>query len=183
MAAFEILPGDPGSTVILQVPHSSTSIPAPVRAGIVLDDEALAFELAAITDADTDLIAEGAAEAASARLWIFVNRASRLVIDPERFPDEREELNAVGCGLRTHDDRCSAPNAHPGAAAAGAGRQFLHAVLRGDRRVGQRPPACGQVPLRFGLLLPPLQGTHPPYSPKLSPPIDNLSHGRRTGAG
>lgn len=58
------------------MPHSSTSIPAPVRAGIVLDDEALAVELAAITDADTHLIAEGAADAAGVRPWIFVNRAS-----------------------------------------------------------------------------------------------------------
>lgn len=98
MAAFEVISGDPDSTVILHVPHSSTSIPAPVRAGIVLDDEALAVELAAITDADTHLIAEGAANAAAVRPWIFVNRASRLVIDPERFPDEREELNAVGMG-------------------------------------------------------------------------------------
>lgn len=98
MPAFDIIPGHPDSTVILHVPHSSTSIPAPVRAGIVLDDAALAVELAAITDADTHLVAEGAAAAAAVRPWIFVNRASRLVVDPERFPDEREELNEVGMG-------------------------------------------------------------------------------------
>lgn len=98
MSAFEVIPGHPDSTVILHVPHSSTSIPAPVRAGIVLDDKALAIELAAITDEDTHLIAEGTADAAAVRPWIFVNRASRLVIDPERFPDDGEELNAVGMG-------------------------------------------------------------------------------------
>jgi N-formylglutamate deformylase len=98
LRAFQILPGDPSSTVVLHVPHSSTSIPAHVRAGIVLTDEDLATELAAITDGDTDLMAVGAAAVAEVTPWLFVNRASRLVIDPERFPDEREELNAVGMG-------------------------------------------------------------------------------------
>lgn len=98
MSSFEIIPGSPESTVVLHVPHSSLHIPDDVRAGIVLSDEALAAELAAITDADTDVIAIGAADAARVRPWLFVNRASRLVIDPERFPDEREELNAVGMG-------------------------------------------------------------------------------------
>ncbi|NLC98989.1 MAG: N-formylglutamate amidohydrolase [Actinomycetales bacterium] len=98
MSSFEIIPGDAQSTVILHVPHSSTFIPADVRAGIVLTDEELAAELAAITDAHTDIIAAGAADQAGVRPWSFVNRTSRLVIDPERFPDEREELNAVGMG-------------------------------------------------------------------------------------
>lgn len=98
MSAYEILPGDPTSPVVLHVPHSSVTIPDDVRRGIVLTDEELAAELDAITDADTDLIATGAAERAALRPWIFVNRASRLVVDPERFPDEREELNAVGMG-------------------------------------------------------------------------------------
>src|SRR3954453_6523663 len=98
MNTFALVPGDPASTVILHVPHSSTHIPPEVRASIVLSDEDLAAELAAMTDADTDMVAHGAAEAAQVRPWIFLNRTSRLVIDPERFPDEREELNAVGMG-------------------------------------------------------------------------------------
>ena len=98
MNSFEILPGDAESTVILHVPHSSTVIPADVREGIVLSNDELAAELAAITDTHTDVIAIGAANRAHVRPWRFVNRMSRLVIDPERFPDEREELNAVGMG-------------------------------------------------------------------------------------
>lgn len=98
MSTFEIVPGDPESSVILHVPHASTSIPEEVRAGIALDDAELADELAAMTDADTDRVAAEAAARAAVRPWLFVNRCSRLVIDPERFPDEREELNAVGMG-------------------------------------------------------------------------------------
>ncbi len=98
MTHFEVIPGDASSSVLLHVPHSSTHIPADVRAQIVLSDAELQAELAAITDAETDVLAVGAAARADVRPWIFVNRASRLVVDPERFLDEREELNAVGMG-------------------------------------------------------------------------------------
>jgi N-formylglutamate amidohydrolase len=84
--------------VILHVPHSSRVVPADVRAGITLDDAALARELDHITDAYTAEIAAGAAEAAPLTPWRFVNGLSRLVVDPERFPDEREEMLAVGMG-------------------------------------------------------------------------------------
>ncbi|OKK03643.1 N-formylglutamate amidohydrolase [Streptomyces sp. CB03234] len=97
-AAFRLHPGAPGSPVILHVPHSSRAVPADVRAGIVLDDRALAVELDHITDAYTAEIAARAAEAAPVTPWRFVNRLSRLVVDPERFPDEREEMLAVGMG-------------------------------------------------------------------------------------
>lgn len=95
---FEILPGDPASAVLLHVPHASRHIPHPVRDGIALDDGELDAELTAITDARTDEIAVQAATAARTRPWVFINRLSRLVVDPERFPDEREEMNAVGMG-------------------------------------------------------------------------------------
>ncbi|MEU9211880.1 N-formylglutamate amidohydrolase [Streptomyces sp. NPDC048415] len=96
--SFELLPGAPESPVILHVPHSSRQIPAPVRDGIVLDDVALELELDHITDAHTAELAAAAAEAAGLAPWRFVNRLSRLVIDPERFPDDREEMLAVGMG-------------------------------------------------------------------------------------
>ncbi|KES09043.1 N-formylglutamate amidohydrolase [Streptomyces toyocaensis] len=96
--SFEFLPGDADSPVILHVPHSAREIPAGVRSGIVLDDAALERELDHITDAHTASVAEAAARAAGVTPWRFVNRLSRLVVDPERFPDGREEMLAVGMG-------------------------------------------------------------------------------------
>lgn len=97
--AFRIVPGDHASSVIIHVPHSSRVVPDDVRADIMLDDAALARELNAMTDAFTDVIAERAAERVTGeRPWLFVNGLSRLVVDPERFPDEREEMNVVGMG-------------------------------------------------------------------------------------
>jgi N-formylglutamate deformylase len=96
--SFELLPGAVRSPVILHVPHSAREIPPEVRAGIVLADSALERELGHIVDAHTAVLAEEAARAAAATPWRFVNRLSRLVVDPERFPDEREEMLAVGMG-------------------------------------------------------------------------------------
>jgi N-formylglutamate amidohydrolase len=101
-----VRPGDSASPVILHVPHSSRFIPPEVRAGLLLDDAELAAELSRMTDADTDLIAERAAGTALTKAWSFVNPLSRLVIDPERFPDDREDMRAVGMGAiytRTSD--------------------------------------------------------------------------------
>jgi N-formylglutamate deformylase len=97
--AFITVAGDPTSPWILHVPHSSTRIPGPVRKRILLDDDALDAELRAMTDAHTDLLARRISErVASRRPWSFVNHLSRLVVDPERFPDEREVMNSVGMG-------------------------------------------------------------------------------------
>lgn len=96
--SYELLPGDPASPVLLHVPHSARAVPRDVRRGIVLDDGALERELDHITDAHTAELAERAAELAAPTPWRFVNRLSRLVVDPERFPDEREEMTAVGMG-------------------------------------------------------------------------------------
>ncbi|MEV0219836.1 N-formylglutamate amidohydrolase [Streptomyces sp. NPDC050704] len=97
-ASYRLLPGAPDSPVILHVPHSSRVIPADVRSGIVLEDAVLARELDHITDSHTARIAAAAAERCATAPWRFVNELSRLVVDPERFPDEREEMLAVGMG-------------------------------------------------------------------------------------
>ncbi|MFJ5831554.1 N-formylglutamate amidohydrolase [Streptomyces sp. NPDC093089] len=96
--SFALLAGAADSPVLLHVPHSSPVVPPDVREGIVLGDGELAAELAHITDAHTAEIAAVAAGAAGTAPWRFVNRLSRLVVDPERFPDEREEMLAVGMG-------------------------------------------------------------------------------------
>lgn len=88
------------SSVLLHVPHSSRTIPADVRAGIVLSEADLDREL----DLMTDSLTEELARAVSDR--VLAAPVSRLVVDVERFPDDRESMNAVGMGAvytRTHD--------------------------------------------------------------------------------
>jgi N-formylglutamate deformylase len=100
---FHVRPGDARSPVILHVPHASRELTPAARASIVLSDDELADELDHLTDAHTDVIAARAAEASAVRPWVFANGLSRLVVDPERFPDEREEMRASGMGaVYTH---------------------------------------------------------------------------------
>ncbi|WNZ12865.1 N-formylglutamate amidohydrolase [Streptomyces sp. 11x1] len=126
-------PGAPESPVLLHVPHGSRVIPAAVRSGIVLDDAALARELDHITDAYTDRIAESAAGRSALRPWRFVNQLSRLVVDPERFPDEREEMLAVGMGAvytRTTHGEVLRPAGHDGLPLDGSGRSLVDGYFR-----------------------------------------------------
>ena len=95
---FDILQGSPNSQVVLHVPHAARVIPNAVRAEILLNDEELAIELEEMTDTDTDLLALNASALAEVQPWIFKNNLSRLVIDPERFPDDREIMNSIGMG-------------------------------------------------------------------------------------
>ncbi len=97
---FELVIGAADSPVILHVPHAARELTPAARAGIVLDDVELEAELDRMTDAYTDVIAR---QAAGSTAWLFINVYSRLVVDPERFPDEREEMRAVGMGaVYTH---------------------------------------------------------------------------------
>jgi N-formylglutamate deformylase len=102
----ELLPGDPSSPVLLHVPHGGTHVPDGVRSRLLVSDAELAAEIAALTDHGTDLVALRAAHLAAVRPFAIVNRISRFVVDPERFPDEREEMAAVGMGaVYTHGTR------------------------------------------------------------------------------
>jgi N-formylglutamate deformylase len=115
--SFEVLPGSGRSSVLLHVPHSARAVPADAREGIVLDDAALERELDHITDSHTAELASLAAESAGVTPWRFVNQLSRLVVDPERFPDGREEMLAVGMGAvytaTTHRELLRAPDTDP----------------------------------------------------------------------
>jgi N-formylglutamate amidohydrolase len=103
---FEVRPGHRQSSVLLHVPHAGTRIPADVRVGIDLGDDALRREVMVMTDARTDGLATSALYGLGVAPTLVINHLSRLVVDPERFLDERETLDAVGMGAvytRTHD--------------------------------------------------------------------------------
>jgi N-formylglutamate amidohydrolase len=144
--AFELLPGAARSPVILHVPHSAREIPAAVRAGIVLDDAALGRELDHITDAHTAELAEAASALATVTPWRFVNRLSRLVVDPERFPDEREEMLAVGMGAvytrTTHRAELRPPDTDPEPLVARYFRPYARAMTEA---VADRLAATGRA--------------------------------------
>ncbi|MBK8293433.1 MAG: N-formylglutamate amidohydrolase [Solirubrobacterales bacterium] len=95
---WNIEAGDPASGVILHVPHASRHIPIAEHERFLIDSSSLEAELDAITDADTDRLARAACRRARRQPWMFFNRNSRLLVDPERFPDDREEMLAVGMG-------------------------------------------------------------------------------------
>lgn len=95
--AFEVLPPTvPARPIVGHVPHASIEIPTRVRAGILLDDAALAAELLRMTDRHTDRLYAWIRDLGGT---LVVNRVSRLVVDPERFPDDdAEPMAAVGQG-------------------------------------------------------------------------------------
>lgn len=98
MTDADVLQPEGGPTVplVVHVPHGGTRIPAGVRRGLLLDDEALEAELLAMTDWHTPRLFGPPTVAAGG--VALVNRASRLVVDPERLPDAREPMTAVGMG-------------------------------------------------------------------------------------
>jgi N-formylglutamate deformylase len=144
---YRVIAGGPASPVILHVPHASRELTPFARRGIVLGDAALAAELDLMTDAHTDLIATRAAAQAALGPWIFVNQYSRLVVDPERFPDEREEMRAAGMGAvytrTSHGQPLRADD--PGHAEALLGRHFRPYAEAFADLVDERLHAAGRA--------------------------------------
>ena len=100
--------GGDSSPLVIHVPHSATLIPSEERRAILLDDDELEGELKAITDWYTDRLARDALARSGTSAVIFANRASRLLIDPERFTGDEEPMRKVGMGpvyVSTSDGR------------------------------------------------------------------------------
>jgi N-formylglutamate amidohydrolase len=95
----------PPEWLIFHVPHDSKVIPETVRAQFALDESDLANELLKMTDHLTcELFTSGVPESQVVRAPV-----SRLVVDVERFEDDRMET-MVSCGMgvvytQTHDGR------------------------------------------------------------------------------
>jgi len=87
----------PRGPLVAHVPHASTFIPLAARELISLDDAALGRELARMTDWHTEDLFSWVLDLGGS---MFVNRASRLVMDPERFADDADEpMSSVGQGV------------------------------------------------------------------------------------
>lgn len=98
------------TALILHIPHASRLIPAEDRAAMVPDDATLARELLRMTDAWTDKLVEGVTVPATR----IVFPVSRLVLDPERFPDDADEpMAAKGMGAMYTRLSTGEPLRHP----------------------------------------------------------------------
>ncbi len=94
-----ILPGDPESRVIIHVPHGGLFVPEIEIPTFTLKGAELEAEARLMADIHTDLVAREVYQNANLKPWVFINNLSRLVVDPERFADESEEMNSVGMGF------------------------------------------------------------------------------------
>jgi N-formylglutamate deformylase len=85
---------EPVSSTIIHVPHASTVIPADVRSEFVLNDADLQHEIRVMTDHLTDRLFDVPGVVA-VRFPVC-----RLVVDPERFESDDEEVMAArGMGV------------------------------------------------------------------------------------
>src|SRR5689334_21857582 len=96
------------SPVVFHVPHAGLAVPADLDPFPSLPD--LDAEVRLMADLHTHLIADAAArtlaDAGAEPPSQLRNDLSRVVMDPERFDDETETMNAVRMGViypRTHD--------------------------------------------------------------------------------
>lgn len=84
------------SVAICHIPHSSTLIPADVRSSLLLSDDDLKLEILRMTDWFTDEIFNFGDDSVTTVRYPI----SRLVLDPERFVDDQQEVMAArGMGV------------------------------------------------------------------------------------
>lgn len=85
--------------VIIHAPHGSEHIPELALGSLTINETEIAKELLMMTDAHTGTLAtEMCKSLGESSPFAFINNVSRLAVDPERFPDSREEMNTVGMG-------------------------------------------------------------------------------------
>ena len=83
--------------VLFHVPHSSTVIPEHCRDSLLISDEALAEEVRVMTDWHTSELFSKAIEKFGTSVEFPI---SRLVVDPERFDDDKmEAMSSKGMGV------------------------------------------------------------------------------------
>jgi N-formylglutamate amidohydrolase len=83
------------SSIVLHIPHASRKIPEDVQLTFRPDEAAIERELLVMTDHFTDEIVAGF----RAEVERVIFGVSRLVVDPERFPDDANEpMAARGMG-------------------------------------------------------------------------------------
>lgn len=97
--------------IILHIPHSSTTIPPELREDLQLSNDELHDELLRMTDAYTDELFSPPDD----RILAVTYGVSRLVVDPERFPDdEQEPMAQKGMGaVYTRTSRCTPLRSQP----------------------------------------------------------------------
>jgi len=111
---------DAHSLLVLHVPHSSTHIPDSVRPTLLLTEAEIQRELLQLTDWYTDELFHFD-DAASVRYPV-----SRIVVDPERFEDDADEIMAQsGVGVIYADTCDGRPLRH---APTPSGRETLLAA-------------------------------------------------------
>lgn len=97
--------------VVLHIPHSGTVIPDDLRPDFAIPPEEIERELLLMTDWHTERLFRNALPGAEA----VVFPVSRLVVDPERFPDDaREPMAALGMGAVYHSRQDGTPLLRPG---------------------------------------------------------------------
>lgn len=84
------------NSIIFHIPHSSTEIPKEVRKQFLLSDDELYFELIKMTDFFTNELFRHKKE----KTVPIEFPVSRLVVDPERFVDDKlESMSSKGMGV------------------------------------------------------------------------------------
>lgn len=84
---------NPNSPIVCNVPHAGTVIPEESRRDYIVDEQALAHEVAYLADNDIDTLYKELLHYSS----FIVSTISRVVVDIERFEHEADEsMSAVG---------------------------------------------------------------------------------------